>query len=88
MITLCILLYAAFQMFVLAFTVAAYVVGGIIAVIASGLGVYDPNKQTEVKPPKHKKRKRGFSDEEILALGLHPDDEGYKMSLISSILDK
>ncbi|MCM1100785.1 MAG: hypothetical protein NC079_02450 [Clostridium sp.] len=35
----------------------------------------------------HKEKKeRGFSDEEILALGLHPDDEGYKMSLISWIL--
>lgn len=88
MITLCILLFAAFQMFVLAFTAAAYVIGGIIAVIASGLGVYDPNKPTESKPPKHVKKKRGFSDEEILALGLYPDDEGYKMSLISSILNK
>ncbi len=31
---------------------------------------------------------KGFSDEEILALGLHPKDEGYKMSLISKILGK
>ncbi|MCM1464718.1 MAG: hypothetical protein NC094_04800 [Bacteroidales bacterium] len=27
-----------------------------------------------------------FTNEEILALGLHPDDEGYKMGLISMIL--
>lgn len=30
----------------------------------------------------------GFSNEEILAMGLYPDDEGYKMSLISNILNK
>lgn len=35
-----------------------------------------------------KKKERGFSDEEILTLGLHPSDEGYKMSLISRILGK
>lgn len=32
--------------------------------------------------------RKGFTDEEILALGLYPDDEGYKMSLISRILGK
>lgn len=38
---------------------------------------------------KHKEPKqKGFSDEEILALGLYPKDEGYKMSLISKILNK
>lgn len=31
---------------------------------------------------------KGFSDEEILALGLYPKDEGYKMSLISKILGR
>lgn len=35
-----------------------------------------------------KKKKSVFSDEEILALGLYPEDEGYKMSLISRILGK
>lgn len=38
-----------------------------------------------------KKRRRKepvFADEEILALGLHPEDEGYKMSLISKILGR
>ena len=34
------------------------------------------------------KNKRCLTDEEILALGLYPDDEGYKMSLISRILGK
>ena len=29
-----------------------------------------------------------YSDEELLALGLYPKDEGYKMSLISRILRK
>lgn len=37
----------------------------------------------------HREQERkGFSDEEILALGLYPKDEGYKMSLISKILNK
>lgn len=29
-----------------------------------------------------------FSDEEILALGLYPNDEGYRMSIISQIAEK
>lgn len=33
-----------------------------------------------------KGNKIGYSDEEILALGLYPKDETYKMSLISQIL--
>lgn len=33
-------------------------------------------------------RNGGFSEEEILALGLYPKDEAYKMSLISRILGK
>ena len=38
---------------------------------------------------REKKRKQSaFSDEEILALGLYPNDEGYKMNLISRILGK
>ena len=41
-------------------------------------------KRNEIK--QNKQRQIGFSNEEILALGLHPDDEGYKMSLISRIL--
>ncbi len=32
--------------------------------------------------------KRGFSDEEILELGLYPKDDGYKISLISGILGR
>lgn len=43
-----------------------------------------------IKKPEEPKIRRGkpkvFSDEEILLTGLHPDDEGYKMSLISRIL--
>lgn len=36
---------------------------------------------------KQKKRSKAvFSDEERLALGLYPKDEGYKMSLITKIL--
>ena len=43
------------------------------------------------EPPKRQRRSRergGFTDEEILALGLYPDNEKYKMSLISRILGK
>ncbi len=44
-------------------------------------------RPTKIKQPK-KKRKilRDFSDEEILAMGLYPQNESYKMSLISRIL--
>ena len=42
------------------------------------------NNPKTLKEPK----RNGFSDEEILALGLHPDDVGYKISLISKKLNK
>lgn len=42
-------------------------------------------RQKEIK---RQKEEKGFSDEEILTLGLHPKDEGYKMNLISRILEK
>ena len=35
-----------------------------------------------------RKQRKGFTDEEILATGLYPKDEGYKMSLISRILGR
>lgn len=35
-----------------------------------------------------KRKRRGFEDEEILALGLYPKGECYKMSLISRILGR
>ena len=34
------------------------------------------------------RKQKGFSDEEILALGLYPKDKGYKVSLLSRILGK
>lgn len=34
------------------------------------------------------KRKNGFSDEEIFALGLYPKNDSYKMSVFSRILEK
>ena len=37
---------------------------------------------------KREKKQSMHTDEERLALGLYPDDEGYKMSLISRILGK
>lgn len=44
-------------------------------------------RSTEIRHQK-KRRKilRDFSDEEILAMGLYPQNESYKMSLISRIL--
>lgn len=53
-----------------------------------GIEQYDvPQNSTYVRE-EHKRSHRGFSDEEILALGLYPKDEGYKMSLISRILGR
>lgn len=50
------------------------------------------NRNETVFPTFSKREKRRkepvFTDEEILALGLYPDDEGYKMSLIARILGK
>lgn len=34
------------------------------------------------------RQRKGLTDEEILAAGLYPKDEGYKMSLIARILGK
>lgn len=46
-------------------------------------------KLLETSNRKGKKEKQGgLTEEEILALGLYPEDEGYKMSLISRILGK
>ena len=42
----------------------------------------------EINKRQRIRTRKGFTDEEILALGLHPNDEGYKMSLISRILGK
>lgn len=49
---------------------------------------YGSNLQLN-SPQKSKKHPRkGFTDEECLALGLYPKDEVYKMSLISKILGR
>ena len=42
----------------------------------------------QMNPKRKKSAVHDYSDEEILALGLYPKDEGYKMSLISRILGK
>lgn len=49
---------------------------------------YSPTSYTVNTNKKRKKREPLFSLEERLALGLYPDDEVYKMSLISRILGK
>ncbi len=43
--------------------------------------------QKTQKKPKREKQPM-FTDEERLALGLYPDDECYKMSLIAKICDR
>ena len=54
-----------------------------------GFDQYEGNGSSSYnKEVKKKRHKQGFSDEEILALGLYPKDEAYKMSLISKILGK
>ncbi len=54
-----------------------------------GFSQYEkPKANAVMHKPRKSERKKEFSDEEILALGLYPKDEGYKMSLISRILGK
>lgn len=61
---------------------------GVLADINAQVDELLINSQTVAPQRKRPKKRRGFSDEEILALGLYPDDELYKMSLISRILNK
>ena len=53
-----------------------------------GTEQYDVSQNSIYVREEHQKSHMGFSDEEILALGLYPKDEGYKMSLISRILGR
>ena len=48
----------------------------------------DAKKFVAGQQARPKKRSKGITDEEILATGLYPKDEGYKMSLISRILGR
>ena len=48
---------------------------------------YEMPQKIDYMPPK-KKILYDYSEEELLALGLYPPDEHYKMSLISMILGK
>ena len=48
----------------------------------------EPERESSIKIIPEKRERFEFSDEEILALGLYPQDEGYKMSLISQIVGK
>ncbi|MCM1495039.1 MAG: hypothetical protein NC089_04505 [Bacteroides sp.] len=49
-----------------------------------GFTQYKKSKEVKI----NKKNTKSFSDEELFAIGLYPDSEGYKMSLISRILGK
>ena len=57
-----------------------------------GYPQYDESGREDVISEPFQKRKKewlhDFSDEEILAIGLYPKNETYKMSLISRILGK
>ena len=66
------------------FAGAACMVMGIIAKAIDGKSMTYPRAKGKTQTPK----KPLFTDEEILATGLYPKDEGYEMSLISRILDK
>lgn len=53
-----------------------------------GFEQYEKPNLENVMQQRKGRKKKGLSDEEILALGLYPDDEGYKMGLISRILGR
>ena len=99
MIMLFVLLVAAVWLGFYIFAAAALIVFGILFAVLKLIGRgsskmagrsagdaaiprIDPASRRAKKP------RRGFTDEEILGMGLYPKDEAYKMSLISRILDK
>ena len=87
MITLFALCLIAFWGIIAVFAIAAVIIGGVIGAILGAFKVYRPDvKSQRLRINKHKYR--GFTDTEILGAGLYPKDEGYKMSLISKILDE
>ncbi len=94
MLTLFAIGFLLFWGTIIVFGAAALIVAGIIGAV---LGLFKQGRagvsvqksdHTETRRIKNKKKQRGFTDEEILGLGLYPDDEGYRMSLISKIRDK
>ena len=87
MITLFALCFIAFWGLIAVFAIATAIVGGIIGAILGVLKVYRPDIESQKKQLNEYKY-RGFTDTEILGTGLYPKDDGYKMSLISRILDK
>ena len=46
------------------------------------------NQLAAAQQSEQRQKQQMFSDEERLSLGLYPNDEGYRMSLISKILGK
>ncbi|MBO5282560.1 MAG: hypothetical protein J6B43_05455 [Lachnospiraceae bacterium] len=55
-----------------------------------GVMQYDeePVKLPVLQRRANREKTSGFSDDEILAMGLYPKDEKYKMSLISKIVGR
>lgn len=86
----------------LAFAVVATLIVGIVGAVAGTVvGVTDkrpitdgqdfgfnPESFTASGGGSVKTKEPFLTEEEILAAGLYPNDEGYEMSLISSILNK
>ena len=63
-------------------------IANVIADINAQVDEIQISRQTFIPQKRQKVKWKGFSDEEILALGLYPDDELYRMALISKILGK
>ena len=63
-------------------------IANVIADINTQVDEIQISRQTFIPQKRQKVKWGGFSDEEILIYGLYPDDELYKMSLISRILGK
>ena len=81
----------AFLFYKIVFAVFAGIacaVMGIIAAVIGGSSKSHYSSRIGKKESKPIEKKPLFSDEEILATGLYPKDEGYRMYLISKILDK
>ena len=78
-----------FLLYKIVFAVFAGAVCLIMGIIAKAIdGKSTASYSGNVKRRTVEGKKPLFTNEEILATGLYPKDEGYKMSLISWILDK
>ena len=80
-----------FLLYKLVFAVFAGAVSIVFSIIAGLLGSRKQYHSTDssIRDKSNIVQRKPFlTDEEILAAGLYPQDEGYEMSIISRILDK